>query len=59
MSDDMDWMIKTALESSGPFVCDVEIDPDARIFPKVQFGNSLENQSPLLPPEELAENMKR
>lgn len=54
----MGWMIAQALAHPGPFVCDVEIDPDARIFPKCNYGNSLENQSPLLPPEEVAENMK-
>jgi acetolactate synthase-1/2/3 large subunit len=52
------WMVAQALLDPGPFVCNVEIDTAARIFPKVCFGNSLENQSPLLPADEVAENMK-
>jgi thiamine pyrophosphate-dependent acetolactate synthase large subunit-like protein len=54
----VDWMIIEALNYPGPFICEVEIDPSARVWPKCQYGNSIENQSPLLPPEELAENMR-
>ena len=52
-----DWMIAETLRLGGPVIVDVEIDPEARIFPKVCFGNALDNQSPLLSPEERAENM--
>jgi len=52
------WMSTEALKYPGPCVCDVNIDPAARIFPKVQFGNALDNQSPLLPEDEHAENMR-
>lgn len=30
----------------GPFLCDIQVDPDQRIIPKVNFGNSLENMTP-------------
>lgn len=52
------WMPKMVIEKGEACIVDVMIDPDARIFPKVQFGNPLENQSPLLDPAELAENMR-
>lgn len=52
------WMSAEALKYPGPCVCDVDIDPAARIFPKVQFGNALDNQSPLLQESEHAENMR-
>ena len=52
------WMSAEALKYPGPCVCDVDIDPAARIFPKVQFGNALDNQSPLLPEDEHAENVR-
>jgi len=54
----VEWMVRFALDTPGPFICDVMIDSDARIFPKTRFGNPLENQHPLLPPDELAENMR-
>ena len=56
--NNVDWMVKSALEQIGAIIVDVEIDPDARIFPKTKFGNPLENQSPLLPANEVAENMR-
>lgn len=32
-----------------PFLYDVRINPSQKIYPKLEFGNSLENMSPLLP----------
>jgi len=30
-----------------PFLYDIQIDPNQKIFPKLEFGNSLENMSPI------------
>lgn len=32
---------------SKPFLYDIQIDPAQKIFPKLEFGNSLENMSPI------------
>lgn len=44
--------------SRRPHIWNVIIDPAARITPKLLYPNSLENQTPLLPADELAENME-
>ncbi len=33
----------------GPFLYDIQIDPNERIVPKLEFGNTLENMSPHFP----------
>jgi len=50
-------IIKRTLGFPGPVVCDIEIDQDARIFPKTCYGQPLHNQSPLLDPSEVEVNM--
>jgi acetolactate synthase-1/2/3 large subunit len=37
------------VSETGPIVHEIRIDPDQKIYPKLEFGNSLENMSPLLP----------
>lgn len=32
---------------NNPFLYDIQIDPAQKIFPKLEFGNSLENMSPI------------
>jgi acetolactate synthase-1/2/3 large subunit len=54
----IEYVIKKVMEEEEPIICNVEIDPAARVFPKCTFGNPLHNQSPLLPPEEVTENMR-
>ncbi|EKD89916.1 MAG: hypothetical protein ACD_32C00113G0025 [uncultured bacterium] len=49
--------IKQALEFKGPFICDVLIPSNAKLLPKVSFGNPIEDLSPLLPREEFYKNM--
>jgi hypothetical protein len=36
----------------------VTVDRKAKIYPKTQYGNSIERQHPLLSDKEHAENMK-
>ncbi len=49
--------IQKVLESKGPVVCDVMIDPDQKIEPMLKFGAGLEDLNPKLSPEEIAHVM--
>jgi len=49
--------IREVLNYPGPVICDVMMPPETRIFPKVSFGNPLEQSIPPLPEGELEENM--
>ena len=37
----------------GPVFCNVEINPDQKLFPVLKYGHSLEDQMPLLEREKL------
>ncbi len=50
--------IKKALETPGPVVIDVMVDPNQKIEPMLKFGAGLEDLNPKLPPEELARIMR-
>ena len=41
----------------GPVLCDVAVEQHAKIMPKLEFGNPIEDSSPLLPREEFLQNM--
>lgn len=49
--------IAYALKSPGPILCEIEIDPQSRLNPKLEFGRPLEDMSPPLSDEEFKENM--
>ena len=49
--------IRWALKQSGPTLVEIMMDPKHQLMPKLAFGKPLEDQWPLLPREELAENM--
>lgn len=49
--------IKEVLNFKGPIFCDVLLDPDQKISPKLEFGRPLEDLGPLLPREEFFKNM--
>ena len=49
--------IKEALDYNGPVVCDVLIDENQKIKPKIEFGRPLEDMSPYLERKEFLENM--
>jgi len=64
--NDLETGIQTALEQPGPFVCDVLLDPDQPFEPRVIAkqlpdgsiaSSDLEDMSPFLDKQELAENM--
>ncbi|MBI2670077.1 MAG: thiamine pyrophosphate-binding protein [Candidatus Yanofskybacteria bacterium] len=54
---EMESSIREAMDYNGPVVCDVMLDEHQKIAPRLEFGNPLEDQHPLLPREELREVM--
>lgn len=49
--------INKILKDKNPVICEVVIPDDAKIIPKLEFGNPIENLSPLLPRKEFLKNM--
>ena len=56
--NDLKEKIKQALNHKGPLLCDVKLDPNQRIVPKVKAGSSLHNMLPALDDEEVKSNMR-
>ena len=50
--------ISMVLDFDGPILCDVKLNPNQKIAPKLTWGRPLEDLEPFLPREEFAENMK-
>ena len=50
--------IRMMLDFDGPILCDVKLNPNQKIAPKLTWGRPLVDLEPLLPREEFAENMK-
>lgn len=55
--DEMREKIKRVLASSHPVLCDVVLETEQRLTPKLEFGKPIEDLSPLLPRNEFRENM--
>lgn len=51
-------LIRQVLETPGPVVCDVVIDPDQKIEPMLKFGSGIEDLNPKIPADELASIME-
>ncbi len=49
--------IYEVLNHPGPVLCNLELDPNAKTIPKLEFGKPLEDSSPLLDRDEFRENM--
>lgn len=54
---DLNKRIRYVLNYKGPILCDIKIKSGEKITPKLEFGRPIEDLSPFLPREELAENM--
>jgi acetolactate synthase-1/2/3 large subunit len=54
---ELDSEIEKMLNCYGPCFCDVKIDPNSRIFPKLTFGKPIEDAEPLLDRNEFLKNM--
>ena len=55
--EDLEYALDEADRVPGPYLCEVEIDPAARIRPAVVGSRPIEDASPLLSRKELVENM--
>ena len=49
--------IQKVLSHDGPVLCEVMIDVNQKLTPKLEFGNPLEDMSPYMKDSELEENM--
>src|SRR3989344_470593 len=49
--------IKEVLSHRGPVLCDVYLNDDQKIIPKLSFGSPIEDLFPLLPRDEFRRNM--
>ena len=49
--------LKKILNSKNPEIIEVKLKDDQKIIPKLQFGNPIEDLSPLLPRDEFLSNM--
>ncbi len=49
--------VRRVLDYNGPILCSVELRPGEKIVPKLEFGNPIEDPSPLLDREEFIKNM--
>jgi len=55
--NDIDTKLKEVMEYDGPVLCDIKIDPEQKLLPKLEFGNPLEDMSPYLSDEQIKDNM--
>jgi acetolactate synthase-1/2/3 large subunit len=49
--------IRQVLAEPGPVVCDVVLDEQSRLTPRLEFGKPIEDQTPYLPRDEFLANM--
>jgi acetolactate synthase-1/2/3 large subunit len=52
-TSDTSRLLREVYATAGPVFCNVEINPDQKLYPVVKYGSSLENQLPLMPSEQL------
>ena len=45
------------MEYDGPVLCNILIDTEQKLIPKLEFGNPLEDMSPYLTDNEINDNM--
>jgi acetolactate synthase-1/2/3 large subunit len=57
VNSNLDEEIKGVMSHDGPVLCEVMIDVNQKLTPKLEFGNPLEDMSPYMTDEELEENM--
>src|SRR3989338_1779736 len=55
--EDISSGIQKVLSHEGPILCNVLVDTNQKLSPKLEFGRPLEDMSPYLPREEFMKNM--
>ena len=54
---EIDACLREVYATPGPVLCNVEINPNQKLYPVVKFGSPLEDQLPALDPEFIAREM--
>jgi len=54
---DCEEKLRTVYDSNGPVFCNIEINPNQKLYPVVKFGAALENQMPSLESEQIETEM--
>jgi len=54
---DIDSKLKYVMNYDGPILCNILIDSEQKLIPKLEFGNPLEDMSPYLTDEQIDDNM--
>jgi|TARA_B110000211_G_scaffold234022_2_gene302087 acetolactate synthase-1/2/3 large subunit len=54
---DIDSKLEYVMNYDGPILCNILIDPEQKLIPKLEFGNPLEDMSPYLTDEQINNNM--
>jgi acetolactate synthase-1/2/3 large subunit len=57
-NNDLKKKLLRIINTRGPVLVDLNIDPSCRIEPKLDYGRALHDMSPKLPAEEIKNNMK-
>ena len=55
--NDLDEKLDYVLKSKKPILCDVIVDENQKVIPKLEFGRAIHDLSPRLEKEELEANM--
>ena len=53
----MDKKLRGVLKSKFPVLCDVKVDENQKVIPKLEFGREIQDLSPRLNQEEMNLNM--
>jgi acetolactate synthase-1/2/3 large subunit len=52
-SSEISQKLREAYAMSGPVLCNIEINPDQKLYPVLKAGAELDNQMPLMPADQL------
>lgn len=55
--EDLREKVRDALSYDGPILCNLEFNPNQRIYPMLKYGRPIEDPNPLLPREEFLKEM--
>ena len=55
--DDIKEKLQYVWQYEGPILCNLLIDEEQKLIPKLEFGNPLEDMSPYLTDEQIKNNM--
>jgi acetolactate synthase-1/2/3 large subunit len=56
-NNDLRKIVREVLDYDGPVLCNLEFDPNQRIYPMLKYGMPIEDPNPLLPREQFLKEM--